>query len=486
MAGPQAGEATPVSIVLYVHNGEPYLEAALAAIQAQTHERFELCVVDDGSTDGTAARLTEAASHDDRIRVQHQPARGRQRLHETVNAGLAMAQHELIVMANADDIWHPTKLERQLAAFAADPQLDICTHDAVFIDDRGRVLHGGFRRYDSPYPSAPPRPWQFIAGNPIPNPTTMFRRGILRRIGLQEVGDMHDHQFWFKAVLHGCRFHGLPDRLLRYRLHEGSHSTARSRKAIIEQTRRECAVAMAGRYGLDRLVPELAAAGDDTSRAWAASFIASEFWRSDAVDAAEHFWRMALRCSDDAAILTGLGMCHLRSGDEASALELLRTAVAAGCNEARLLSAAPSEAEHAIAPIWNGTEPPIVDLVRSTDRTGFDLGTDSCPEAFDHVAVVDTASIGRAPGERLADWLVEVASTDVTARALLVLDGDVDLAAVEAAHAAATDRLSAVTALHVEVDLAPSDAHTALVSAHRLDGSEIRRIGGDPASALAA
>ena len=288
---------------------------------------------------------------------------------------------------------------------------------------------------------------------------------------------MHDHQFWFKATVHGCRFLGLPDRLIRYRLHEGSHSTARARKAIIEQTRRDCAAAMARRYGLDRLVPELAIAGDEASRGWAASFIASEFWRSDAVGEAERFWKMALRHSDDAAILAGLGMCRLRSGDEASALELLRTAGAAGCNEARFVLASPDEVEHVIAPIWAGSEPPIADIVRTTDRAGFDLGTESCPGAFDHVAIVDRAPAGADPRGPLADWLVEVASASTSARALLVLDTEVDLTAVEAAHADATGRLAAVTTLHVEVDLAPADEHPSLVSAHELDGSTVRAIG---------
>ena len=471
MAGTRTGSTTPVSIVLYVHNGEPYLAAALEAIQAQTHEHFELCVVDDGSTDGTARLLAAAAANDTRIRVQHQAARGRQRLHETVNAGIAMTNHELIAMANADDLWHTAKLERQVAAFAEDEQLDVCMHDAVFIDAAGRVLHGGFRRYDSPYPSAPPRPWQFIVGNPIPNPTTMFRRGILRRIGLQEVGDMHDHQFWFKAVVHGCRFLGLPDRLIRYRLHEGSHSTATARREIIERTHRECAVAMADRYGLDRLVPELGLANDVRSRSWAASFIASEFWAADAPDTAEHFWRMALRGSDDPAVLAGLGMCRLRHGDPVAASALFRSAGEAGSGEARFLLSSPEELDHVIPKVWEGSEPAIAEIVRTTDRAGLDLGTDPCPDAFDHVA----ALIGDSqfdPAGWLTSWFVEVGGPDVRAR--LLLDESVDLNVVEAAHAAALERASAVGLTHVEVDVVPPIELDALRAAYELDGVDLR------------
>src|SRR5689334_9621809 len=109
-----------VSCVVPVYNGERYLAEALDSILAQTHRPLQAIVADDGSTDGTAA---VAAAYGDRVLVLRQanagPAAAR-------NLGLAAARGEYVAFLDADDLWHPRKLERQLARFRARPQLDYC------------------------------------------------------------------------------------------------------------------------------------------------------------------------------------------------------------------------------------------------------------------------------------------------------------------------------------------------------------------------
>ncbi len=469
--------SVPVSVLLYVHNGEPYLTEALNSILTQSHAHFELCVVDDGSTDQTADLLATAAATDSRVRVQRQEAKGRQRLHETFNSCLAMARHDLVAIANADDIWRTDKLERQLAAFDEDPDLDICYHEATFIDADSRVLWGRFRRYDSPYDTAPPRPWQFVSGNPVPNPTVMFKRAIVRRIGLQEVGEVHDHQFWFKATVAGCRFRGLPQRLIRYRLHEASHSTASSRKEAIRTAHRACATEMIDRYAIEELVPELQLVDsqDSDSIAWAHSLIAGALWAEGAFDKAGECWREAHRWSNDPAVVCGLGLVALRSGLDRDAARLLRVAADAGVGHAQAALAGQVDLDTMYPPKWHGREPSIAALVEQTDRSGLSNDRERRPDPFDIVLVLPEASNG-APDlpDRIARDLLSVSNGSAHRMVGLASDpGDVD--ALARAYGLACEQNPALgDSLHLEVDVVPAGQRESVIAAHRLDGAVIQ------------
>ena len=109
-----------VSCIVPCFNGERFLDECLASILAQTHRRLEIIVVDDGSTDRSAAI---ARRHGGRVRYHHQENRGPA---AACNAGIDLATGDFIAFLEQDDLWLPDKTERQLAAFAADPALAYC------------------------------------------------------------------------------------------------------------------------------------------------------------------------------------------------------------------------------------------------------------------------------------------------------------------------------------------------------------------------
>jgi hypothetical protein len=356
---------TPVSVVLYVHNGARYLRAAIESILAQHHDAFELCVVDDGSTDATASILAELGA-DERVRVEHQEALGRDRLHETFNHCLAMARHDLIAVANADDLWLPDKLGTQIALLDREPATDVCWHDATFMDANGRITLGGFRRTPSGTLHRNLRARDFVTGDPIPNPTTMFRRDVLHVVGLQEVGWMHDYQFWFKAAARRCEFVGLPDRLLRYRIHEESHSTSSRRIERIRTERRTVATDMINRVGLASLYPELALTGRDDRDAtgFAMMHLAGLCWLALLPDLAVSWWERALaECANPAAI-HNLAIAHLVDDDAAEGRRLLRQAHQAGVAASGLALDRLSAAKPVIGLLdWHGPKPTIAAML---------------------------------------------------------------------------------------------------------------------------
>lgn len=105
------------SIVIPAWNVEHWLPETIASVQAQTETDWELIVVDDGSTDGTAAVVQ--AVHDDRVRLISQSNRG---VSIARNRGIAESRGTLIAFLDADDLWSPTHLQRADEYFSRFPE----------------------------------------------------------------------------------------------------------------------------------------------------------------------------------------------------------------------------------------------------------------------------------------------------------------------------------------------------------------------------
>src|SRR5712692_4293853 len=103
-----------VSVVIPVYNGERYLAEAISSVLDQTYKNFELIVVDDGSTDQSAAVVRSFT--DDRIRYLYQSNGGASKAR---NLGVAASRGTVIAFLDSDDVWLPHKLERQIDCLAS-------------------------------------------------------------------------------------------------------------------------------------------------------------------------------------------------------------------------------------------------------------------------------------------------------------------------------------------------------------------------------
>jgi len=118
------------------HNAARYLGATLDSVRGQTFVGWEAVVVDDGSTDGTAA-LAEEGMEDARFRLVRQPPGG---LARARNRGLAEARGGCIAFLDADDMWRPDYLARMLAALKAAPDAPAAACGWQYVDSEGRPL----------------------------------------------------------------------------------------------------------------------------------------------------------------------------------------------------------------------------------------------------------------------------------------------------------------------------------------------------------
>ena len=135
MTTPAPARTPRVSVLVAAYNSERFLERTLHSALAQTFTDFEVLVVDDGSSDGTAALVRDMMVRDARLRLIVQANQGLSASH---NRGIAESRGELIAFLDHDDLWHPEKLAAQVACFDADPRVGVVSCYSEILDDDGR------------------------------------------------------------------------------------------------------------------------------------------------------------------------------------------------------------------------------------------------------------------------------------------------------------------------------------------------------------
>src|SRR5918997_4267377 len=112
-----------VSSILIFLNAEKFIEEAIESVFAQTHEDWELLLVDDGSTDdSTQVALRYAERHPGKVRYLEHPGHQNRGMSASRNLGISRARGEYISFLDADDVWFPRTLEQQLETLDSHPE----------------------------------------------------------------------------------------------------------------------------------------------------------------------------------------------------------------------------------------------------------------------------------------------------------------------------------------------------------------------------
>ena len=100
-----------IDVIIAVFNGEKYIEEAIRSVQNQTYKHLNIIVADDGSTDKTVEIVTHLSQQDPRIKLLKLEHRG---VSATLNTSIQSSSAPYISFLDADDLWHQSKLEKQL------------------------------------------------------------------------------------------------------------------------------------------------------------------------------------------------------------------------------------------------------------------------------------------------------------------------------------------------------------------------------------
>lgn len=206
-----------VTVVMPAHDAAPFIGEAIESVLAQTFSDWELIVVDDGSTDGTAEVVS--AYDDPRLRlltIEHTglPAVAR-------NRGLASSKSPHVAFLDADDLWRPQKLARQLAVVDSRPEVGLVHTN--FEQLRDGVLEPIVP--PSGLTSSGPQFERLAVGNYIANSSVLLRRDLLARHGPFDedpcLRGTEDFELWLRLSPH-TTFAYVDEPLLVYRLHDSN------------------------------------------------------------------------------------------------------------------------------------------------------------------------------------------------------------------------------------------------------------------------
>jgi glycosyltransferase involved in cell wall biosynthesis len=215
-----------VSVVIPAYNRARYLPRALDCVLGQTCPPAEIIVVDDGSTDDTAAVL---AAYGDRVRCVRQANGGPSKAR---NTGIRHARHDLIAFLDADDWWTPDKLELQVPLLADDPCVGLVHADWDYYDEAtGKYLPAfddGHKLVGRCYP-------RLFEGNAINLCTVVIRKACLDRVGLfdERLVRMEDYDLWLRVARH-YEFGHVPRCLAFYCRHPGNLSASQLQMDLAE------------------------------------------------------------------------------------------------------------------------------------------------------------------------------------------------------------------------------------------------------------
>jgi glycosyltransferase involved in cell wall biosynthesis len=235
-----------VSVLTPVRDGLPYLEGAFESIRAQSFADWEWVVVDDGSIDGTGARLADLARREPRLRLLATPGEG---LVPALNLGLAAARAPIVARMDADDVAHPERLAAQVAHLAAHPAVLACdTQVELLGGERNSGMHA-YVDWVNGHAGPAAIAADLFVESPLVHPAVCFRTAAVRALGGYRAGDFpEDYDLWLRIHRAGGALDKVPRVLLAWRDTPGrlSRIDRRYRRAAFTRLKQEHLLALDG------------------------------------------------------------------------------------------------------------------------------------------------------------------------------------------------------------------------------------------------
>ncbi|MGG6293243.1 glycosyltransferase family 2 protein [Leptolyngbya sp. AN02str] len=204
-----------ITVVIPAYNAMRYLPAAVDSVLNQTFTDFEILIVDDGSSDQVRSWASQLS--DPRIRLISQPNQG---LSGARNTGILQAQGDYVAFLDADDLWAPSKLEKQLRQFQERPELGLVHTWMEFIDESGKSTGRVMKSF------AEGDTWNVLAErNVIACPSVIVRRSCFDQVGMFDcqLRSLEDWDMWIRIAAQ-FPFAVVPEPLAYYRQTPGSMS----------------------------------------------------------------------------------------------------------------------------------------------------------------------------------------------------------------------------------------------------------------------
>lgn len=219
-----------VSIVMPTYNRADSLPRAIESVFTQTFADWELIIVDDNSTDGTAAILEAAVKRDPRVKVirnEHSDY-ALVGITKVLNQGLTAARGEYIARLDDDDYWiDDAKLDKQLKFLDAHPDYVVVGSGVVVVDGKGNERYRYFKKETDEEIRQ-----TALTANPFSHTTVMFRAALARQFGGYKVRYAEDWDLWLSMGTRG-KLYNFKEYFMAYTMNDMNksfiHQRAQSR-----------------------------------------------------------------------------------------------------------------------------------------------------------------------------------------------------------------------------------------------------------------
>lgn len=205
-----------VSVIMPCYNMEKYIAATIHSVQQQTCPHWELLIVDDASTDGTADIVRSHQIQDDRIHFVVKPKHSG--IADTRNQCISMAKGRFLAFLDADDLWHPEKLEQQLQ-FMKERNIGFSYSSYDCVDEEGKPLEkmvksAGNLDYDV-----------YLHNTIIGCSTVMIDTTIIGNVFVPNFRTSEDTATWLNILKKGFLAYAIEQPLTSYRIRQHSASS---------------------------------------------------------------------------------------------------------------------------------------------------------------------------------------------------------------------------------------------------------------------
>jgi glycosyltransferase involved in cell wall biosynthesis len=203
-----------VSVLIPVFNGERHLSQALDSIQKQTYTNLEIIIINDGSTDGSAAIIETFTQNDKRALAIHKQNTG---LTDTLNHGLRLASGQWLARMDQDDVASPVKIEQQIDKVLDNSALVLVGTDFCTLAEET----GHLRRYRLPvHHKQLVRRLRYVRGF-FPHSSALFHVATARQVGGYDTRALYneDWDLWLKLSEVG-EISSLAENLVTIRKHQ--------------------------------------------------------------------------------------------------------------------------------------------------------------------------------------------------------------------------------------------------------------------------
>ena len=204
-----------VSIVMPVYNSKDYVKESIESIISQSYSHWELIIIDDCSKDKTYEYLLSEYSNNKQIKILQNTVNSGAGV--TRNLGLENAQGRLIAFLDADDLWLPEKLSKQVAFMSKNESAIVHTSYA-FINEQGKKIPG---RVDV---SNVVNLRSYMRNTEIGMSTSLINKDIVGEFKLHTMRTRQDTRLWLGLLSEGFTANGLNSDLVLYRVRKGQIS----------------------------------------------------------------------------------------------------------------------------------------------------------------------------------------------------------------------------------------------------------------------